>query len=272
MSLHARQLGDGAPDIRLLELLPLIGDVPLKSLDTLGELLGVSGEVLFATPVSAVLGREDKFARAFVWVCLDLARKKEKPAFLEQPLRRVIPLLDHVSRGIAVGPTDSVPSRSDLVQRSFLEIKSLLKRFPEAERDLGALLADVLAVGSSVASPFESLRVMEPSERTYLAAVAGSVLAAARSAALRLEAPLSLLAAWGYYDQGVADATTLVARLNALIAPDDEIADAWRYVREFPLGDLGASRRDEFDPAIGLARLMPKLPERYQLILRERTL
>ena len=272
MSLHELQLGDEVPEIRLIELLPPIEDIPSKSLDTLGELLGVSGEALFATPASAVFGREEEFARAFVWACLDLAVKREKPGFLEQPLRRAIPLLDHVSRGVLVGSIESTPSRSDLCRSSFLEIKGLLKRFPEAERALGVLLADVLVVGSSVASPFGSLRVMGLSERTYLAAAAGSVLASARSAALCLEAPLALLAAWGYYEQGVVDAAELVARLSRISGPDDEIADAWRYVREFSLADLGASRRDEFDPTVGLARLMQTLPERHQLILRERTL
>lgn len=265
-----RKVGYTVSELRLVELLPLLEELPLESSRTLGELLEVSGAALFATPVSAVVGKEDEFALGIVRVCLDLARQNPSQAFLEQPLRRLIPLLVHVFERSEANAKDSVRCHFNLARHSFVEIE---KHSPDVSTDLASLIADVLAIGVAVGSSSNWIEAIPPIKKTYIAAATGALAGALGSAALhRLEPSLSLLAAWGYYDQGVGSVEALAALLGTVIAPDDEIADALLHAGSFPLAALGAARRDDFDPEVWIARILRNLSERDELILRERAL
>lgn len=242
--------------LRLIDILPLLEDLPTSAHQVLGELLDISVEVVFAADGKVIEGHEDDVACVVAAECLLLARSRSRSQLLRKPLRALIPLADHVSRG-------ATDLRARLPALSLREMRGL----EGVDDSLARIISDVLAFASG---PDPALRRLNAVQRIYAASVAGALASESRSSFRPFEVKLELLSAWGRWEAGIERFSQLAEAVSDGECPP-EIQEAWADVGAVRLEKLGGGLRGAFDPTLSLTRLVSKLDNRQRCILLQRT-
>jgi hypothetical protein len=242
-------------ELRLIDVLPLLGGLPNAAHEALADVLGVSAEAVFCADSKTVAGHETEVAQVVSDACLAAVGGEGESHPLEEPLATLIPLAAHLCSG-QKGRLASLPT--------------LTLREIHAE-DLGsALTAVVEDVVTILAGPAAGLRHLSQSQRACAAATAAAIATIARSPVQGMASDVALLAAWGRWEAGLRTFDELMAAVRAGGCPTDALS-AWEALRQTDLESLGLPYRSLYDPAPGLEHVRRALSERERTILETRT-
>lgn len=241
-------------DLRLIDLVPVLEDLPAPLHEALAGRLNVSADTVFAVEAESLGGREDEIARLIATEILALARSRRRPPILARPLRAVIPLSEYAASG------------TEYERLPHLTLRDM-RALDGIDETLTQLVTDVLVFGSGVRSALKSLT---HAERVYLAATAGAIATQKDSILRDLEAPLALAAAWAHWEAGVESFTQLAEAVRQG-APPRDVEEAWERVGRTGLAAVGARKRYEFDPTASLHKIIAAIGDRQLIILERRT-
>jgi hypothetical protein len=142
-------------------------------------------------------------------------------------------------------------------------LASLLGRPPRDWSDLSELaVRDVLEAGA------ERIRgVLLLAGAIREAATVGLRLAMPSPfAARRLDAPVRLLASWALSELGLTRYRELLDALESEPVRPPEVDDAWAFVQDAALADLGGVHSERFDAEAGLRRLLSFTPRELAIV------